>query len=308
MNQSLIAAELAFREDRRKYLGGSDAPAVLGVSPWRTPYDVWEDKITPPTEERLIVTDAKRKQFARGKRFEPLILDMLAEEQGLTLVHRNRRLTHPDHPFLAAEIDAETSDGRNVEAKSVSAFAAGEWGEQDTDEIPVHYAVQTLHGLMITNRDECIVAALIGTDDLRVFRVQRDRDLEATLLGREVEFWNLVQSLTPPPPMTVADLAKRYPRSLARTVEVDGPVVDAIVSMKAAKDELKRLESEIEGCELVIKGALGEADTAIANGRVLATWKSQDSTRLDTARLKSEEPEIFAHFSKTISYRVLRLK
>lgn len=306
--KDLIASEIAFREERRKYIGGSDAPAVLGLSPWRTPYDVWEDKITPPTEERLFATDEKRKRFARGKRFEPMILDMLADEQGLTLVERNRRLTHPDHPFLACELDAETSDGRNVEAKSVSAFAAGEWGEEGSDQIPLHYAVQTLHGLMITRRRECIVAALIGTDDLRVFRVQRDHDLEATLLSREVEFWQMVQSLTPPPPMTVTDLAKRYPKSLAKVVEVEGPVVDAIVRMKDAKAEAKRLESEIDDCELVIKSALGDADTAMHNGRVLATWKSQDSTRLDTTALKTERPDVYDHFARTISYRVLRLK
>ena len=32
-------------ETRRNFIGGSDAPAIMGVSPWDTPYTCWEKKV-----------------------------------------------------------------------------------------------------------------------------------------------------------------------------------------------------------------------------------------------------------------------
>lgn len=36
--------------DRRKFIGGSDVAAILGISPWRSIVDLWIDKTTPPVE------------------------------------------------------------------------------------------------------------------------------------------------------------------------------------------------------------------------------------------------------------------
>jgi len=49
-------------DDRRHYIGGSDIAAVLGISPWMTPYLLWEQKTDPQPE--LLDTD-------RDKRFSP---------------------------------------------------------------------------------------------------------------------------------------------------------------------------------------------------------------------------------------------
>ena len=45
MNAPATMQMLPAGYDRQKYLGGSDVAAIFGVSPWRTPYDLWVDKI-----------------------------------------------------------------------------------------------------------------------------------------------------------------------------------------------------------------------------------------------------------------------
>ena len=140
MNAPLIAVP-----DRTKFIGGSDVAAILGVSPWRNVVDLWMDKITPRREDGHNAA-AKR----RGSRLEPYILDMIREEHGLNIVAANERYIDAELPFLAAEIDAEYADGEareNIEIKTVHPFKSKEWGEHETDELPLHYVAQVQHGL-----------------------------------------------------------------------------------------------------------------------------------------------------------------
>ena len=123
--------------DRSSYIGSSDIAAILGLSPWKTPYGVWEHKVYGIQDES---TPDRDRILRRGARFEPVILDLLVDEEGVWIVERNQRYTDPVHPFLRAEIDAEAKDEitgeiSNVEAKSVSPFAAKDWGEPGTDEV-----------------------------------------------------------------------------------------------------------------------------------------------------------------------------
>ncbi|MFP7807163.1 YqaJ viral recombinase family protein, partial [Pseudomonas aeruginosa] len=128
--------------DRTKYLGGSDVAGILGISPWRTPLDVYLDKVQPRTGP---VDPAKQKIFTRGQRMEPYVIDLLAEETGLKIVGRGNRYRDQKHDFMAAEIDAEAASGENIEIKTVSPFKAKDWGEVQTDAIPVHYTAQAMH-------------------------------------------------------------------------------------------------------------------------------------------------------------------
>ncbi|HEJ3161024.1 TPA: YqaJ viral recombinase family protein, partial [Pseudomonas aeruginosa] len=109
--------------DRSKLLGGSDVAGILGISPWRTPLDVYLDKVQPRTGP---VDPAKQKIFTRGQRMEPYVIDLLAEETGLKIVGRGNRYRDQQHDFMAAEIDAEAASGENIEIKTVSPFKAKE--------------------------------------------------------------------------------------------------------------------------------------------------------------------------------------
>lgn len=123
--------------DRTKYIGGSDVAGILGISPWRTPLEVYLDKVQPRVKP---VDPSKQKVFTRGQRMEPYVIDLLSEETGMEIVHRGNRYIHRDYDFIAAEIDAEAASGENIEIKTVSPFKAKEWGEIQTD------AFCALHG------------------------------------------------------------------------------------------------------------------------------------------------------------------
>nr|MBA2817034.1 endonuclease [Candidatus Pantoea persica] len=171
--------------ERSKYLGGSDVAGILGIYPCRTPLDVYLDKVQPSREP---LSPDKQKILSRGQRMEPYVIDLLSEEAGLIIARRGERYLDPELPYMAAKIDAEAESGENIEIKTCSLFKAREWREQQTDEIPVHYTTQAMLGLMVTGKKVCVFGVLIGADDFRVYRVERDDETIAAIREKEIQF------------------------------------------------------------------------------------------------------------------------
>lgn len=265
--------------DRSTFIGSSDAPAVLGVSSWSTPYQVWLRKGENAQPE---VFDAVReKYFKRGKRLEPVVVEMLLDEYpGLKLLRRNERYADKELPFLATEIDAEVSDPDgeliNIEIKTVHASQASQWGEEGTDEIPIAYAAQCMHGLMVTGRELSLVAALIGADDLRVYKVVRDPEFIVTMREREVAFWQEnVLAGVPPDPLTLIDLKFRYPRDSGKEIEANESIADLAAALAKSKSDFSKMNKAIEEGERTIQTYMKDASVLTYQGRTLATWRLQ---------------------------------
>jgi putative phage-type endonuclease len=293
--------------DRRKFIGGSDAAVILGISPWRTPLQLWQDKTQPAMPEN---SDPDRMRvLERGKRMEPYVVDLLAAETGLRVVARNQRYIDTEFPFLAAEIDAETESGENVEIKTVSPFKARDWGDQGSDEIPVYYTAQAQHQLMVTARAVVIFGVLIGGDDFRVYRVERDDEIIAAMRAREVAFWREhVETLTPPEPTNGNDVARLFQRDAGTAVEADANLLTTVEQYRDLKREADRIEAEMDDMKGRIQTYMRDAARLTSNGRDLATWKSQSARRFDQRAFQAAEPALFDRFIKSTESRVFRLK
>lgn len=292
--------------DRSTYLGGSDVAAILGISPWRTPLDVYLDKIQPRKEE----TDPGRlKVLNRGKRMEPYVIDLLAEETGLEIIRRGERYLDPDLDFIAAEIDAEAATGENIEIKTVSPFKAREWGEEQSDEIPLHYAAQAMHGMMVTSREVCVFGVLIGGDDFRVYRIERDDVTIDAIRQKEIEFWSRIQARQAPEPSTVSDVFRLFgTKDSGLAVEASESLQADVIALKSLKDDAKRLGAQIDLREERIKLHMADASILTMNGKPVLTWKEQASKRFDQSAFKADQPELYEKFIKTVTSRVFRLK
>lgn len=292
--------------DRTKFLGGSDASVVLGINPWRTPLDLWRDKVQPAMPENA---DPERTRvLERGKRMEPYVIDLLAAETGLVIARRNARYIDPEFPFLAAEIDAETA-AENIEIKTVSPFKAKDWGELGSDEIPVYYTAQAQHGLMVTGRELCIFGVLIGGDDFRVYRVERDAEIITAMRAREVAFWrDHVETLIQPPATTPGDVDSLFRRDAGTAIEATPEVMTALRELHALQDEQAATERRIEGVKSAIKAHMQDAARLTLHGRDVATWRSQTARRFDQRAFQAANADLFEQFLKTTESRVFRLK
>lgn len=281
-------------DDRSQFIGGSDVSAIIGISPWKSPHQLYIEKIGASVEDP---TPAKRRIFARGKRWEPVVVEMLIDElehrgHAVGIINRNTRYADHEHRFLRAEIDLELLlDGEhvNAEMKTVHPFAAKEWGDPGSDEIPLHYAAQCMHGLMVTGRRLCIVAALIGADDLRIHRIERDDETIAAMRTRELEFWRRVQERDPPDPSTAADIRWLYGKDAGEVMDAGDDLLALCRDLAAAKAIEKQAAKSIESLETRLKLAMGNAAILQYEGRKVATWKTNKASTLIDWKTAYEE-------------------
>ena len=107
-------------EERRKGIGGSDVAAIMGLSPWKTAYQIYQDKRGEVKDfEGSAVMDW-------GKRMEPAIRQWYSDQTGRSVRLPDKILYHPVHQFMLASLDGFTDDNRVVEIKT--ARYSKDWG------------------------------------------------------------------------------------------------------------------------------------------------------------------------------------
>lgn len=308
--------------NRQKYIGGSDIAAVLGVSPWKTPLDLWGDKSRPR------VSDGFKKVFTRGIRWESVVAEMVTESlkadgHEVEVVSTNKRyidqflMGNDGRPFMAAEIDFEVRlDGAeeitNIELKTVHPFKMREWGESGTDTLPVHYLAQVMHGLGVTGRSKGFLAALFGADELRVYPVERDDETIAGMRAKAISFWNdNVLAGVAPEPVNLEDLSKLFDKDNpdAQPLLADEALAGQVMRMRACNAEIKAREAEIEVLEFDIKRAMRDCTSLVMpNGKTAVEWKERSGSYLDETGLKEAHPKVHKEFVRKWSKRVFTTK
>jgi putative phage-type endonuclease len=279
--------------ERRKGIGGSDVAAIIGVSPYRTPLQVWEDKrgLSPAIPDN----DA----MFWGRTLEPVIRQRYSDVTGRDVLLPTEILRHPKFDFMLGNIDGFTLDNRGVEIKTAG-YPAG-WGEPGTDEIPIGYIFQILHYTEITGIPVFDVPVLIGGSDFRIYEVKEDKELQERLIEREADFWELVQSGTPPAPINYQDVIRLYRQSEAKAVTATEAVEESIEMLRKVRSDIKTLEANEEHLKKQIMESMAEADTLInLKGDVLATWKqSKEVVRFNLEFFKTAHKDIYDKYLQT---------
>lgn len=292
-------------EGRRRFLGASDAAAACGLSPWRSPLELWLEKTGggAPQPDSL--------PMAVGRALEPVVLAALEERLGAPVTCRGERRVDTLLPWRVATLDGCIEPAgvpALVEAKT--AGSDRDWGEEGSDQIPLHYMLQVQHALAVTGWALAYVPVLFAGRDFRVYEVPRSAQVIEALTAREVAFWQQVVERTPPDVATSSDVALRYPQDSGATVTASAEVLEAVASLRNVRAAEAQVAAERERLEGIVKLALGEA-AALASpedGSILATWKTQAARRVDQKALAAAYPDIVAQFRRETTSRVLRLK
>ncbi len=166
-------------------IGGSEIAAVLGLSPWARPIDVWRAKVMGMEVEETL-------PMRRGRILEPAICSWYAEDYGAKL-RECGTLRHPSSRVLLATPDRlatlPTGEERVLEAKSANFRMLDRWGQDGTDEVPEYYLVQVASEMGCAKLPAADLAVLIAGDDFRVYHLHRDLELESMLLECAERFW-----------------------------------------------------------------------------------------------------------------------
>jgi putative phage-type endonuclease len=276
---------------RKKGIGGSDAAAVLGLSPWQTPLDLFQEKMG------LVPEKPQSEAMLWGLILEEKIRQTYCDQTLRRVTTPNRIISHPEHPWMLCNLDGITDDDRLVEIKNSS---SSEWGEPGTDAIPIHYLCQVQHNLMVTRKRFCDVPVLLRGNDFRIYTVESEPGIQALILDKEQAFMRRIEKNEPPPPQDSADARRWFRTAIPSTVVADDASANAVSMLKSLRNQISILEANAESIKAGIMGYMAEHDTLVGpEGEVLVTWKkSKDGTRLDVDNLKKSLPQVWAEYQK----------
>ncbi len=293
-------------------LGGTDIGAILGLSPYKTPLELWSELVSgeQPASRDLI-------HLRFGQHAESFIASEYERATGLFTAQHSPTLFHKKHGFMFGHVDRfvlDTPDtpavvdgtitaNKLLECKTSSAFSKNDWGEPGTDQVPPLYLVQCAWYMAITECQAADLAVLIGNSDFRIYTIERDMELEGLILSHAEHFWHEhVIAQIPPEPISVQDAALLFPKeSAGMSVEADDKLLKSIRSYQESTSKSQTLSSECERLKLEILSYMGQAEKLTHAGKTLATWKcSKPTTRIDTKALAQAHPEIASAFTTDV--------
>jgi putative phage-type endonuclease len=294
-------------KERKNYLGGSDIGAICGINKYKTALDVYMDKTSDEVEE------VNNNYTHWGNILENVVANEYAKVTGNKVVEPIGTIYHPEHSFLAANIDRFVNGGDYIlECKTANNFAASDWGQEGTDEIPESYKCQVAYYAGIADVSKVDIAVLIGGNDFRIYRYMRDRKLESQLFQIAINFWN--KHIIPrqaPEARNANDLDILYPESNGSQIEICDSILQDVKRLKELKAQAESIEYEAKGLKENIKKYMKDNELLVdATGHEFATWKTQKARKsLDTKALQLEHQDIYQQYlHECKAPRVLRLK
>lgn len=290
------------KDGRSLGLGASEAAAACGLSPWTSPLELFLRKVgrAPEADETL--------PMRVGKALEPVVLHAFTERHGMAVERQQERIIDPALPWRWATVDGITAGAPAlVEAKTAGSLEG--WGEDGSDQIPLHYMLQVQHAMACAGLTLAYVPVLFFAREFRCFEIPRNDDIIAALTDQETAFWGHVTRGDPPPAITTADVRLAWPQDSGATITATEAILDTMADLVATRADIKALEKRDAEMTARVQAFMAEAATlAGPDGKALATWKTQSARRLDTKALRAAQPALAEQFTTTSTSRVFRLK
>jgi len=282
-------------EARKSGLGSSDMPAVLGVSPWVRPEDLFEIKKgrRPEPEESPAMK--------RGKVLEAVAAELYQERTGRKLWRSNQTIRHRNYNWMLAHLDRRiVGEDKGVGALEIKCPGLRTFAKCRREGLPYYYLVQLQHQMDVAGY-EWGAFAVFNSElwEMIYFDVPRDQELIDLIHEKGAEFWNLVQTEEFYPADWSGPLAEAKPVEIPDakqkiiTIESEewAAAVERLRDAKEILTEAQALEKEAQAELMKLMEAAGAAAAEGAGARIY--WIPQAGRRtFDVKAFAKKHPEI----------------
>lgn len=287
---------------RHKYIGGSDAAAVVGMNAYVSPYTLWAEKTGRlPGFEGNLATEV-------GTYLEEFVAQKFAQETGKKVRKSNQSWFNDQYPFAIANIDREiVGEDAGLEIKTTSEMNLKKF---KSGEYPANYYVQIVHYLAVTGKQRWYLAVLIGNREFKWFTIERDEDEIQALMSAEADFWERVKTDTPPmadgSKSTTETLNAFYPNSTESTIGI-GSFEQELDNYFRLKEQLENIASTIDGIANRIKAHLCECEKGEGE-KYKVSWKTQSRSTFDSKKFIADHPQMdVSKYFKTTNTRPFKV-
>jgi len=283
-------------EARKSGLGSSDMPAVLGVSPWVRPEDLFEIKKgrRPEPEESPAMK--------RGKVLEAVAAELYQERTGRKLWRSNQTIRHRNYNWMLAHLDRRiVGEDKGVGALEIKCPGLRTFAKCRREGLPYYYLVQLQHQMDVAGY-EWGAFAVFNSElwEMIYFDVPRDQELIDLIHEKGAEFWNLVQTeefypadwsgveKTETRPVEIPDAKQKI-----ITIESE-EWAEAVAKLRDAREILAEAEALEKEAQEDIKKLMEAVNAAAAEGAgARIYWTPQAGRKtFDVKALAKAHPEI----------------
>lgn len=314
--------EEAWLRARTRGIGGSDLGPICGVSPFTSARQVYLNK-TGQFQEAMTPNDAAKERMHFGHMLEPIVADEYAKRElvdggahpGMRLMTVDATLVHKDYPWALANVDRliVDKDGHPfgiLECKTTSEYMNDEW---ENGDILLSYIYQLNWYLFVTGLKFGAFACLVGGNKFYSYEVVRNDELiENTLLPKAKDFWydNILALKEPEMQATDTDFANGLYSEVVKNSEIvfeDDETNDLANTVFECKAKIKELTATMEEAQNRIKDRLKENEIGYTRDFTIK-WSPRSQSRVDTDKLKTVYPEVYAECQKRINFRAMFVK
>ena len=152
------------------------------------------------------------------------------------------------------------------------------------------------------------IAVLVGGNDYRDYRIDRDDELIAMLVEHERIFWERVVAQEPPP----ADASVSAREALATLYAIAAPDTEIdlpdeacvpIAQLVKAKEIKKDAERDVLAFENQCKEMLGNHTVGLMDGLPVIRWTPVVTERVSVSDLEADHPELVAKYRRPSTSR-----
>lgn len=272
----LVYTKNLSREDwlnyRRIGIGGSEIAALIGESPWSSPFQIYLDKVVDLPE------DEQTEQMYFGNLMEPVVADEFARRTGLEVKPLNFMLQDDTYEYMLANVDRVIEHpelGRGLlECKNVSAFKLTDW---ENERVPSHYYYQVQWYLGVTEYPYAYIAAIIGGNTFRYTFIKRNESIIKDLRDAAIRFWT--QHIIPkiPPEVSFNDkdaLSTLYPKHEEQAYHLSNAEYMFMSDLLFRRKMLKEAEDAEALAKNRLMSIMQTCDALYYEGEKMVSWRT----------------------------------
>lgn len=266
--------------EREYGIGASEVGAILGISPYETPFSLWLKKT------KRVPRDEENQAMKMGHLLEPIVAQLWEEATGEKVIKASAAdiiYVHPDHDFMRATPDRIVRGRKKLlEIKTTVTTV-------DPDDIYPHWLAQVQYQMFVTGIHDADLAWLVQGRYFGYANIPYDEEFAEFIAGMVTSFWNEnVLADKEPDPISVDDFAYKGSEP-GKTADADDKAVIELIELYQLNEDLDERESRANELKNALKLFMGDAESLVLNGKVLATWKS--GARGRSFRLKEKNIE-----------------
>lgn len=291
---------------RKQGIGSSDAAAAVGMNPYQSQLELWMAKTGRDAGMPKPDSDDPESPVYWGHILEPIVAEQYSRQTGRKVRRVNAVLQHPDPDkhWMLANLDYSVvadDEVQVLECKTAGEFGARLW----KDGVPDYIQCQVQHQLAVTGKQAADVCVLLCGQSLKIFRIERNEELIEALITLERQFWDYVETDTPPPVDGTASaeraLRHLYPEDQGEILDFSESkeLSDAFSELLAIRSEMETLKSTESHLKQRIQSHMGEASKATFPGGSVSWKRSKDSVGLNVKQLLKNQPELLEQYPLT---------